>query len=138
MADTNADEPYDYREQRMDREKMNMLRDNKGNGRNNGGNERPRAEAIEEDRSHTSESTGDYQDLRTVDETYIDERAETAAQPNVPAQLTLEDVMRAMRREEGESTDTMLARLFARTLLNEQPRSEVPLYHVIPDLSKNI
>jgi len=138
MADTNADEPYDYCEQRMDREKMNMLRDNKGNGRDNGRNGRSRAEATEEDRSHMSELTGDYQDLRIVDETYIDERVEAAAQPNILAQSTLEDVVHAIRREEGESTDAMLARLFARALLNEQPRSEVPLYHVIPDLSKNI
>ncbi|TGZ46332.1 hypothetical protein DBV15_12223 [Temnothorax longispinosus] len=54
----------------------------------------------------------------------------------------LDDVLRAAGRE-GESTEALLIRLLARTLLNEPtgndvPRNEVPLYHVIPDLSKNI
>lgn len=70
--------------------------------------------------------------------TYIDEQMEAAVQQKVPARSTLEDVVRAMRRKEGESTDAMLARLLARAFLNKQLRNEVSLYHVIPDLNKNI
>ncbi|XP_077279779.1 uncharacterized protein LOC143907117 [Temnothorax americanus] len=105
-------------------------------------------------RSYTSEASGEYEDLISVDETgNIDGAMGAAVLPtNIPTRSTLDDVLRAAGRE-GESTEALLIRLLTRTLLNEQarneaprnevprnevPRNQVPLYHVIPDLSKNI
>lgn len=91
--------------------------------------------------SYTGESISNHEDMVTVDDICsIGEVAYVAAvQPtNVPTRSVLEDALRAVKQEEGENTDAILARALARAILNEQPRNEVPLYHVIPDLSKNI
>lgn len=81
-----------------------------------------------------SQSSSYTESLRTENERKTAPKSENKG---TSGNAGLDNTFRAAMRD-AEDTETTLRNLLARMAINAQPRNDVPLYHVIPDLSRNI